>query len=245
VPAIRPYLSSVVTDPRPRTLTASRAVLFDFGGTLDADGQTWKDRVGQLWREEGLVVTPERFDPAFYAADDALVGTVSPTLPFLETVSRLVAGVASGLGLRDSAVVERIATRFVTSAMATARRNAPLLSTLARRYRLGVVSNFYGNLATVCDNCGILESFSVVIDSARVACVKPDPRIFQAAVEALGVSTAEAIFVGDSPSRDMAGARGVGMPHIWLAAEASQRRGPCCPGDPVVRSLSDLGALLL
>lgn len=234
-----------MTDPRARPLTGSRAVLFDFGGTLDADGLTWKERVARLWREEGVVIAPERFDPVFYAADDALVGTVPPTLPFPETVARLVAGVARGLGRRDDAMVDRIATRFVSSAMATARRNAPLLSALARRYRLGIVSNFYGNLATVCDNCGILESFSVIIDSAHVACVKPDPRIFQAAVKALGVATADAIFVGDSPSRDMAGARGVGMPHIWLAAEAPQRQAPCCPGDRVVRSLAELEGLLL
>src|SRR2546425_538316 len=72
------------------------AVLFDFGGTLDADGLPWKERVARLFRQEGLVVTVERFDPLFYAADDALVGAVPPTLPLRETVFRLVAGLAPG-----------------------------------------------------------------------------------------------------------------------------------------------------
>lgn len=228
-----------------RPLTESSAVLLDFGGTLDADGLPWKERVTRLYREEGLAITPERFDPAFYAADDALVGTVPPTLSFQETVRRLVAGVTHGLGLRDDALVDRIATRFLASALETLRSNASLLSALSRRYRLGIVSNFYGNLAAVCDECGIREFFSVIIDSAQVGSRKPDPRIFRMAVAALSVRPADAVLVGDSLSRDMAGARAVGMPHVWLVGETSRHEQPCCPGDPVVYSLKGLEGLLL
>src|SRR5207249_3583829 len=55
------------------------AVLFDFGGTLDADGLPWKERMGRLFRDEGAVVARDRFDPAYYAADDALVGALPAT----------------------------------------------------------------------------------------------------------------------------------------------------------------------
>jgi len=220
-------------------------ILLDFGGTLDADGLPWKERVARLYREEGVVVTPERFDPAFYAADDALVGAVPPTLSFRETVFRLVAGVTHGLGLHDETLVGRITTRFLASALETLRGNTSLLAALSRRYRLGIVSNFYGNLAAVCDECGMRGFFSVIIDSAQVGCRKPDPRIFHMAVAALGVRPADAVFVGDSLSRDMAGARAVGMPHVWLVGETSRHAQPCCPGDPVVRSLKSLEGLLL
>ena len=81
--------------------------------------------------------------------------------------------------------------------------------------------------------------------SGRVGWRKPDPRIFQKALEALRVRPAEAVFVGDSLPRDMVAARAVGMPHVWLAAEASQGRVSCCPGDPIVHSLKDLEGLLL
>ena len=68
--------------------TSNTAVLFDFGGTLDADGLAWKERVYRLFREEGVAVERERFDPLFHAADDALVGTLSPTTSFDATVAR-------------------------------------------------------------------------------------------------------------------------------------------------------------
>ncbi|HSL79480.1 MAG TPA: hypothetical protein VK877_07450, partial [Pseudolabrys sp.] len=49
-------------------------LLFDFGGTLDADGVAWKERFHALYRADGLDVASDAFAPAFYAADDPLVG---------------------------------------------------------------------------------------------------------------------------------------------------------------------------
>ena len=221
------------------------AVLFDFGGTLDADGLTWKERLFRLCVAEGAVLTPGRFDPLFYAADDKLVGAVPPTLSFLDTVFRLVAAVADAMALRDNHLpIDRIARRFVGDAMETLRGNTPLLSRLSRRYRLGIVSNFYGNLATVCEEAGIRRLFGVVIDSGRVGYVKPDSRIFHRAVEELGLTPADATFVGDSLSRDMAGARAAGMRHIWLDGGTDPTAKPCCPGDRVIASLHELEGLL-
>ena len=98
------------------------AVLFDFGGTLDADGLTWKERLFRLYLAEGAVIAPERFDPLFYAVDDQLVGAVPPTLSFRDTVFRLVAAVAEAMGLRDNRLsIDRIARRFVGDAMETLR----------------------------------------------------------------------------------------------------------------------------
>lgn len=190
------------------------------------------------------MISADTFDPQFYAADDALVGAVPATLPFRATVSRLVSGVADRLGLDDDALVERVTERFVDDALAKIRGNAPLLRTLGARYRLGLVSNFYGNLSTVCADCGIRDLFSVILDSVTVGCAKPDAGIFLKAVEALGLAPAGALFVGDSLPRDMAGARAVGMPHVWLAAASAGDRRPCCPGDAVIPTLADLEAVL-
>ena len=49
-------------------------------------------------------------------------------------------------------------------------------------------------------------------------------------------------FVGDSLPRDMAGARAVGMPHIWLSGDRAG--AACCAGDRVIRTLDDLEAAL-
>lgn len=221
------------------------AVLFDFGGTLDAAGIPWKERIFRLYRAEGVVIDPERFDPVFYRADDALVGTIPATLSFPQTVRRLLTSVSAALDIADERLTERIAARFVEGAYDCVRENTIRLSRLARRYRLGLVSNFYGNLATVCDDAGIRSLFNVIVDSTSVGWRKPDPRIFRQALSGMGVAPGAAAFVGDSPRRDMMGARDVGLAHIWLAGEHEERPQPCCPGDRVVRSLGELEGLLL
>ena len=221
------------------------AVLFDFGGTLDADGTPWKERFFRLYLNEGVAVAPEQFDAAFYAADDALVGTVPPALSFRDTVRALADSVREALGVSDRAVAGRIANRFLADALEQLQERRPLLQALGERYRLGVVSNFYGNLATVCEDAGIRRFFRVVVDSGETGYVKPDPRIFHQAVEGLAIDSSGAVFVGDSLPRDMAGARAVGMPHIWLAGPNARGETPCCPGDGVIRSLVELAELLL
>lgn len=223
----------------------STAVLFDFGGTLDAAGLPWKERVFRLYRAEGVAVAPEQFDRLFYRADDALVGTIPRTLSLQDTVRRLVAGVGAGLGVNEEGLTERIATRFLDDTLANICDNTALLSRLARRCRLGIVSNFYGNLRRICEEIGIRRFFGVIIDSTEVGWRKPDPRIFRHALGELGVGPGDAAFVGDSLSRDMVGARGVAMPHIWLVGERAWLPQPCCSGDRVIRSLQELPGFLL
>jgi len=220
------------------------AVLFDFGGTLDADGVTWKDRFFRLCLEEGVTVERERFDPVFYAEDDALVGNVPDTLSIEETIGRLAAGVVGALRPGDGVVAARVAARFLAAARRQVDRNRPMLTRLSARYHLGIVSNFYGNLPEVCANLHIQSLFRVIVDSTQVGVIKPDPRIFLRAVEELGLPVSRTVFVGDSPVRDMAGARGVGMRHIRVAGEEARSAEPCCPGDRVVCLLEEVEALL-
>ena len=112
-----------------------------------------------------------------------------------------------------------------------------ILARLARRFRLGIVSNFYGNLAQICEEIGIAQHVGVIIDSAVVGFEKPDPRIFQAALSALDVKPEAAVFVGDSLPRDMEGARSLGIPHILVGTNGATA---CCPGDRVVGSVAEL-----
>jgi len=220
------------------------AILFDFGGTLDAPGVTWKERAWRLYREAGLVADPAVFDPIFYKADDALVGAVPVTLSLAETVQRVFAGVSAGLGAADGRLTERLAARFVADARRHLAASASVLRLLAGRYRLGIVSNFYGNLGAICAEAGLVPLVGVVVDSTVVGVGKPDARIFRHALDALGVAPADATFVGDSRPRDMEGARGLAMRHVWLVDATAPPAAPCCPGDPVIRSLDELQGVL-
>jgi putative hydrolase of the HAD superfamily len=222
--------------------TGAKALLFDFGGTLDAEGVPWKDRFYRLAREEGLESPQEDFDRAFYGATDVLEGTIPKTAGFRETVERVAAGLAVRLG-REDALLRKIGDRFAEESLRQLEQSAALLSRLRERYRIGIVSNFYGNLQAVCDEAGLTPSIGAAIDSTLVGCKKPDPRIFQAALDTLRTSPAEAVFVGDSLRRDMAGARAMGMRHVWLRPEGAAVNGggdPCCPEDAVITRLSEL-----
>jgi putative hydrolase of the HAD superfamily len=215
-------------------VSAPAVLLFDFGGTLDADGVPWKERFFRLFAEEAAAAA-ESFDRAFYDADDALVGTVPRDLSFEHTVGLLARGVAEKLGRPETAAP--VALRFLADSRACLARSAEVLAHLHGRYRVGIVSNFYGNLEAVCREAGLGAHCDVAVDSAIVGAQKPDPRIFTAALCALGARPEEAVFIGDSLPRDMAGAKALGMPHVWL----SSGQGPaCCSKDPVIGSVREL-----
>jgi HAD superfamily hydrolase (TIGR01509 family) len=219
---------------------ATRALLFDFGGTLDAEGVAWKDRFFEAARREGLELPQSEFDPAFYGATDSLEGRIPASAGLRETVERVAAGLASRLG-REDELLRRVGERFTSDSLRQLAESASILARLKERYRLGIVSNFYGNLQAVLDEVGLSPSISVAVDSTLAGVKKPDPRIFQAALDGLRAGPAETVFVGDSLRRDMAGARGMGMRHVWLRPEgAASNGGPCCPGDPVIGRLAEI-----
>ena len=218
-------------------MQAIETVLFDFGGTLDSDGVAWKERFYALYQSEGLDLSADAFAPAFYAADDALVGALAPTTGLEETVdaltTKLVAELArrgGGTGRReiDRARGERVALRFLSEMSLAFARNRPVLETLGQRYQLGVVSNFYGNLEAVCESSGLGRLFGVMADSQRVGAEKPEPAIFQVALTALQAAPETTVMVGDSLRRDYEGACRSGMGFIWIAPEdvqATERNG--------------------
>src|SRR5271157_4722629 len=201
-------------------------LLFDFGGTLDADGVAWKERFYALYQAEGLNMHAEAFAPAFFAADDPLVDALPPTAGLAETVHALTANLEGELGRRkertDGDRGRRVASRFLSDMSAIFARNRPVLEALSQRYRLGVVSNFYGNLEAVCRSSGLAPLFAVVADSHCVGAEKPNPAIFHAALEALGGAPETTLFIGDSLHRDCEGACRAGIGFIWIAPQDVQ-----------------------
>jgi putative hydrolase of the HAD superfamily len=225
-------------------------VLFDFGGTLDADGVAWKERFHALYRAEGLDLSAEAFAPAFYAADDALVGALAPTTGLKETVHALATDLEAELARRtatgiDDARGRRVASRFLSEMSAAFARNRPVLKALGERYRLGVVSNFYGNLEAACESSGLASLFGVMADSERVGVEKPDPAIFHAALSTLNAAPETAVMVGDSLRRDGEGAWRAGMRFIWIAPEDVQAAERGAATDATVTELPDLAEILI
>ena len=218
-----------------------KAVFFDYGGTLDANGVAWKEHFYPLYVKYGINVPQERFDRAFYDADDSLTEEGLESLSLSETLREQVGRVLHGLGVYDHYVREAIAREFFQSSLSRIRENRAVLERLQGRYRLGIISNNYGNLAAMCDETGLSPLMDILVDSNRVGAVKPDRKIFQHALDAAGVQPHQALMVGDSMNRDMAGARAMGMQHVLLAPEAKKDEiVTCCPGDTVISNLSEL-----
>lgn len=78
-------------------------------------------------------------------------------------------------------------------------------------YILGVISNSVGTIAEQLGRAGLARYFRFILDSAVVGVEKPDPAIFQMALDKAGVAPEEAIFIGDTYATDVGGARQAGI----------------------------------
>jgi putative hydrolase of the HAD superfamily len=88
----------------------------------------------------------------------------------------------------------------------------PTLERLAGRVLLGTVSNGAADLQTI----GLAHHFSVSIAAHQFGRAKPDPAIFHAACDALGIGPEQAAYIGDDPVLDVEGAQKAGLRGIWL-----------------------------
>ena len=233
------YVSGVLEAP----YRGTRAVLLDYGGTLDGDALHWFDHFVALYARVGLDVGIGAIKSAFYAADDALVrepGVREFTLdPMVRTHVRLQ---LAALGIRDAAVERRLAEGFIADTRAAWDRNRPLISRLAGAFRVGVVSNSYGNMPALLADAA-LGPFAVIVDSAVVGLRKPDPAIYDYAARRLQLPAAAILHVGDSWERDVVPARATGMRAAWLAPPEAP-----LPGSPAdvwrIATLLELEVLL-
>jgi putative hydrolase of the HAD superfamily len=104
--------------------------------------------------------------------------------------------------------------------------------------RLGVVSNSDGRVEEALIAAGLRDCFDVVLDSALVGVEKPDPAIFRAALDALGVAPGEALYVGDLYDVDVVGARAAGMEAVLLLPDTTAP-GPDCRRFTSLAALAD------
>jgi putative hydrolase of the HAD superfamily len=108
--------------------------------------------------------------------------------------------------------------------------------------RLGLITNGSVRMQSRKLECLALSpSFDAVLISEAEAISKPDRRIFHRALERLDVTPAQAVFVGDHPDVDVAGARAAGMRAVW---RRDRRVSRTVEADAVIEELGELLALL-
>lgn len=86
----------------------------------------------------------------------------------------------------------------------------------ARGVRLAVVSNSDGSVTESLAVAGLAGQFEFIIDSHDVGVSKPDPAIFQAALDRLDLEPSETWYVGDSVFHDLNGAKAAAIARAVL-----------------------------
>jgi len=120
---------------------------------------------------------------------------------------------------------------------------AQTLSSLrASHLKLGLITNGSVRMQSRKLECLALSPiFDTVLISDAEGISKPDRQIFHRALERLGVHPRQAVFVGDHPEVDIAGARAAGMLAVW---RRDSRVSQIVEADAVIEELGDLLSLL-
>lgn len=132
-----------------------------------------------------------------------------------------------------------VAARVHGESVRMVARNRPVLDALRPRFRLGVISNFTGNLEICLSELGIRDAFEIVTDSAILGFAKPDPRPFVHTIETLGIPPHATWMVGDNFEADIRPAHRLGMRTVWIAP-AGRPLPPGCTPTARITSLTAL-----
>ena len=202
-----------------------RAILFDAGGTLiHLDGD-------RICRAAGVPPEPGAFARAEAAATAAMRAWIArnPASTDATRVPVFFDGILRELGVEDEALRRAAAIavgREHARANLWSRAGAGAVETLGalrgRGYRVGVVSNADGRVRGLLERAGLSPFLEVLIDSSEVGVEKPDPRIFLAATERLGLPPGDCAYVGDVFEIDVLGSRAAGLHPILIGAGAAE-----------------------
>jgi putative hydrolase of the HAD superfamily len=183
-----------------------RAVFLDALGTLVELEPPWlslRDRIPDQVSDERLEEAL-RAEMAYYR-DHAHEGRDEASLADLR--ERCAGIVSEKLGIEVTADELVEAIRFDAYPDAV-----PALRELGERgLRLVAVSNWDCSLPAVLERCGFGGLLDGAVSSAVAGARKPDPAIFEPALELARCAAEQAVHVGDTAEEDVAGARAAGI----------------------------------
>lgn len=233
--------------------SAVQTLLFDYGGTLDTNGRHWSHVLWEAYRTVGFPVSEEAFREA-YVYGERYLGSHPVILPeddfhtvLLKKV-RLEIEVCHVLLSEEEreTYVTKIATWCNDYVLSNMEQTQRILGALQRRYRLGLVSNFYGNLPAVLHAYGLTSYFPVVVESAAVGIRKPDEAIYALGLERTDSKATETIIIGDSFGKDILPARRLGCKSVWFKGETWKlEQNDMSVPDAIITDLGELESILL
>lgn len=203
-----------------------KSVIFDYGGTLDTNARHWAHVLWDGFQTVKVPVTGAQFREAYVFGERALAKApiINSDDDFYALLCKKVRQELLWLDFKEYFITtkserlqlsQRIATFCNDYVLQQLLQTRSVLEELQKKYRLVLVSNFYGNIETILHSYQ-LEYFSAIIESAVVGVRKPDPHIYQLGVDACCCKASEVCVVGDSFSKDILPASSVGCQTIWL-----------------------------
>ncbi|MFP4368724.1 MAG: HAD family hydrolase [Candidatus Kapaibacterium sp.] len=226
-----------------------KALLFDFGGTIDTDGMHWSEKFWEAYTLKNIPVSKEDYEKAYVWADEQMnrmeinenmkfrqiiESKISLQLQFLEKNSRLK------VKKDTNELIEDLTGLLYSEVSKNILRNTKLLMELSMKYHIGVVSNFYGNLETVMQEFKLQNFITTIIDSKVVGLRKPDPAIYNEACEDIGISTREAIVIGDDYEKDIESSKKIGCSTVWLDGQSWKKPNTTPDADVIIKSLDQV-----
>ncbi|MCM1066227.1 MAG: HAD family hydrolase [Muribaculaceae bacterium] len=230
-----------------------KGVIFDYGGTIDCRGDHWAVILRRAYSRLPMAeLALDDFIEAYVYAERELARHphIKPGHNFLDMLrikARIELEYLADKKLVDPACIaeygENIAQYCYEHARTCIADARPALDYLYGRYPMVLVSNFYGNIAAVLADFGLSRYFGTIVESAVVGVRKPDPRIFELGVEALGLKPEEVLVVGDSLSKDIIPAESIGCRTAWIKGEPWFRDTDEVDRPGTIHSLDELRGL--
>lgn len=209
-------------------LTDIKGIIFDYGGTLDTNSRHWSEVLWSKYEEYHVPVGKADFREAYVYGERTLarIPLVKPEDNFhdvlcIKTKLQMEYLIEQGK-LEQTDAMEyavKIADSCYQYVLNVLEKTRPVVQSLSRKYKLVLVSNFYGNIRSVLKDFELDDFFSDVIESSVVGVRKPDPAIYRLGVEVLKLPAENVLVVGDSFSKDMVPAKTVGCKVAWLKGE--------------------------
>lgn len=203
-----------------------KGYIFDYGGTLDTGGQHWGKVIWHAYERQQVPVSEEAFRDAYVHAERTLGRNpiIQPDFTFYKTIETKIRIQLEYLQEKNdvssvSSYLKPLTDSLYEATVKETAKSREVLLQLKQQYPMVLVSNFYGNIATVLKEFKLDGIFDTIIESAVVGVRKPDPQIFTLGVEALGMQPDEVVVVGDSMDKDIIPAGKAGCHTVWFKGE--------------------------
>lgn len=228
---------------------AIKAVVFDYGATLDTNGVHWYHIFASEWTKHFPTLADEALREAYVYAERSLAAKklVAKTDTFhlvlqkkidLQAEYLIEKGLLASVGAKQR---ENLVEGCYSVPLTCTAKAKEVLDKLGSRFRLALISNFYGNILSVLDEFGLKSYFEAITESASVGLSKPDPKLYEHCLDCLQLKGEECVMVGDSYPKDIVPAKKLGFHTVWLKGKGWQEEKRECPmADEVILSLEEL-----